>query len=299
MVRTGRRPAAASPPGGGAGGHAPTPTVTRSPWPRSDRRRCPEGRPAGPPRQDLQPHARGQAEHDQRPQRPRGHPGHQRGQTDWVAGVIAMVLAARSSPSRVPPPFQRRGSSASVAGLRPGNVTDNDLAKASSPCDTSSCWSSRLLALASRRPGRGCCRPPSQAWPQLVDHDLDGGPGAAVLSGPCPLLEPAQDHDPAALGQRLGDMLGLVAPHNRSEERRLLLPPSPTPRRNTAWATPPSVCRNSGSSVRLPAKLTLASVMVHPLLGLSGRAVCPSSWNRGPVDAVACRRPPGGKRRNQ
>jgi hypothetical protein len=32
------------------------------------------------------------------------------------------------------------------------------------------------------------------------------------------------------------------------------------------------------------------------LRGLSGRAVCPSSWNRGPVDAVACRKSPRGKR---
>jgi hypothetical protein len=37
-----------------------------------------------------------------------------------------------------------------------------------------------------------------------------------------------------------------------------------TATRNIARAMPPSVCRNSGSSVRLPAKLTLASVMVHP-----------------------------------
>jgi hypothetical protein len=37
-----------------------------------------------------------------------------------------------------------------------------------------------------------------------------------------------------------------------------------TATRKMARAMPPSVCRNSGSSVRLPAKLTLASVMVHP-----------------------------------
>jgi len=45
------------------------------------------------------------------------------------------------------------------------------------------------------------------------------------LSGPTPLLEPAHYHDPAALGQGLGHMLGLVAPHDHGEERRLLLPP--------------------------------------------------------------------------
>src|SRR4030095_10453667 len=48
---------------------------------------------------------------------------------------------------------------------------------------------------------------------------------------------------------------------------------------------PASVCRSSGSSVRLPAKLTPASVMVCPFL-VPGRAVCPAlgpggRWNRG------------------
>jgi hypothetical protein len=38
---------------------------------------------------------------------------------------------------------------------------------------------------------------------------------------------------------------------------------------------PASVCRSSGSSVRLPAKLTLASFMVLPFL-LPGRAFCPA-----------------------
>jgi hypothetical protein len=38
-----------------------------------------------------------------------------------------------------------------------------------------------------------------KAWPQLLGHDLDGRAGAAVLGSPAPLLEAAQDHDPAAL----------------------------------------------------------------------------------------------------
>jgi hypothetical protein len=46
-----------------------------------------------------------------------------------------------------------------------------------------------LLALAPRRPGRRCgC--PAQARPQLLGHDLDHRSGAAILSRPCPLLEP-------------------------------------------------------------------------------------------------------------
>jgi hypothetical protein len=34
---------------------------------------------------------------------------------------------------------------------------------------------------------------------------------AAILGRPCPLLEPADHHDPAALAQGFGGMLGLVA----------------------------------------------------------------------------------------
>src|SRR5215218_861516 len=49
-----------------------------------------------------------------------------------------------------------------------------------------------------------------------------------------------------------------------------------TATRNMARAIPPSVCRSSGSSVRLPAKLTAASVMVLPL---------PVAWPGGlPLD---------------
>jgi hypothetical protein len=55
-------------------------------------------------------------------------------------------------------------------------------------------------------------------------HDLHDRPGAAVLCGPAPLVEPAHDHNPTALGQGLGCMLGLVPPDDHGEERRLLLP---------------------------------------------------------------------------
>jgi hypothetical protein len=50
-----------------------------------------------------------------------------------------------------------------------------------------------------------------------------------------------------------------------------------------------------GSSVGLPAKLTLASVMVCPFL-LPGRAVCPALGTRGTVDAWRAARPPGASR---
>ena len=44
------------------------------------------------------------------------------------------------------------------------------------------------------RPSRGGGRPP-QAEAQLLGHDLHHRSGAAVLSRPGPLLEPAHDHD--------------------------------------------------------------------------------------------------------
>ena len=56
-------------------------------------------------------------------------------------------------------------------------------------------------------------------------EDRHHGSGAAVLSGPAPLLEPAHDHDPAALGEGLAGVLGLVPPDDHGEERRLPLPP--------------------------------------------------------------------------
>src|SRR4029453_3206132 len=64
----------------------------------------------------------------------------------------------------------------------------------------------------------------SEARPQLLSHDLHHRAGVAILGSPAPLLEPTHDHHPAALRQRLGRMLGLVAPHDHGEERRLLLP---------------------------------------------------------------------------
>src|SRR5829696_3659517 len=59
-----------------------------------------------------------------------------------------------------------------------------------------------------------------------------------------------------------------------------------------ARAMPLSVCRSSGSSVRLPAKLTLASVMVCPFL-LPGRAVCSALGTGGRWTPWHAERPPG------
>jgi hypothetical protein len=60
-------------------------------------------------------------------------------------------------------------------------------------------------------------------------------------------------------------MLGLVAPHITVKNDGSCSRRPDTATRNTAQAIPLSVRRSSGSSVRLPAKLTLASVMVLSL----------------------------------
>src|SRR5215212_5216212 len=89
---------------------------------------------------------------------------------------------------------------------------------------------SRSIASVESATARSCVSPwwsspsPTQTRPKLLSHDLDHRPGAAVLSGPAPLLQPAHDHHPAALRQRLRGGVGLVAPHDHGEERRLLLP---------------------------------------------------------------------------
>jgi hypothetical protein len=70
-------------------------------------------------------------------------------------------------------------------------------------------------------------------------------------------------------------VLGLVPLDDHGEERRLLLPPTRHGPRNMARAIPPSVELTSGSSVRLPAKLTLASVMPLPSCCLAGRSALP------------------------
>ena len=113
------------------------------------------------------------------------------------------------------------------------------------------------------RPAR-CRRCPPQAWPELVGHNLDDLAGVVILSGPGPLLEPTHDHDPAPFGQRLGGMLSLVAPHDHGEERQLLLSSTGDGHPEQGPGDPTLGVADLGSSVRLPAKLTLASVMVLP-----------------------------------
>ena len=119
----------------------------------------------------------------------------------------------------------------------------------------------------------------------LMSCDLDDLPSAAVLVGPGPLLEPAHDHDPAPPTQRLGRMLGLVAPHGHGEERRLLLLAAADDHSEHGSCDPALGVLDLGSPVRLPAKLTLAAVMVLPSCCLAGRSALP--LEPGTVDAVA------------
>src|SRR5215211_6707067 len=65
-----------------------------------------------------------------------------------------------------------------------------------------------------------------------------------------------------------------------------------TATRNMVRAIPLSVWRTSGSSMRLPAKLTLASVMTLPP-GLPGRAVCPALGPGGRWTPWHAERAPG------
>src|SRR5205814_1685166 len=80
----------------------------------------------------------------------------------------------------------------------PTDTTGRDAGMLHSRPAPSHRWSSWLPVPAPRRPGRGRRCPP-QAWPQLLGQNLHDGSSAAVLGGPAPLLELAQDHDPAAL----------------------------------------------------------------------------------------------------
>ena len=123
---------------------------------------------------------------------------------------------------------------------------------------------------------------PNDSSAQLLGQHLLGGSGAAILVGPAPLLEPTHDHDTAAPAQRLDGMLGLVAPHDHGVERRLLLRRPDAATQSTAPGAPALGLgvADLGSSLRLPAKLTLASVMVLSSCCLAGR----SARSRGAED---------------
>jgi hypothetical protein len=104
-----------------------------------------------------------------------------------------------------------------------------------------------------------------QARPRLLGHDLDGQAGAAVVGGPAALLQPADHHHADAPAQRLGGVLGLVAPDHHGEEARLAVAVAARdrdPERGSGDAAVGGV--DLGVVGEVAAKLTLASVMVHP-----------------------------------
>jgi hypothetical protein len=152
----------------------------------------------------------------------------------------------------------------------------------------------RLLAGAPSGLDRRGGRPP-QAWTQLLGDDLDDLAAAAILTGPGPLLQPADHHHAVALREGLGGVLGLVAPHTTTVKKlgslSRLRPDTAT--RNVARVMPPLVWRSSGSSVRLPAKLTLASVMVLPLSCCLAGRVCPALGPGARWTPWHAARPPG------
>ena len=131
-----------------------------------------------------------------------------------------------------------------------------------------------LLARAARRPGRGRRRPP-QAWPQLLGQTSTTEralPSSAVQlrcwSRPMtttrlPLL---RDWLACSAWSRHT----ITVKNEASCSRRPTRPPGRWPGR-----CHPRCSRSSGSSVRLPAKLTLASVMVLPSCCLAGRSALP------------------------
>src|SRR5215207_5850124 len=156
-------------------------------------------------------------------------------------------------------------------------------------------WSSWLLAGAPGRPGRGRRRP-AQARPQLLGQHLDDGSGASILSGPAPLLQAAHDHDPAAPAQRLGHMLGLIAPDDHGEERRLLLP---APRHRDPEHGPsdaalgvPDLGVVGEVAGEADAGLGHAAVLLLP-----GRAVCPALGTGGRWIPWHAERAPGASER--
>src|SRR5215207_5912801 len=64
-----------------------------------------------------------------------------------------------------------------------------------------------------------------EAGPDFVGLDLGHRPLLALGGLPGPLAQAAGDHDPVALGQRVGQVLSLAAPHVDLEERGLAVTP--------------------------------------------------------------------------
>jgi hypothetical protein len=122
--------------------------------------------------------------------------------------------------------------------------------------------------------------------------------GAAVLGRPGPLLEPAHGHHPAAPGERLAGVLGLVAPDDHGEERRLLLPPTrdghPEPGPGDPALGGADVMVVGEGAGEADGRLGHGPA---PSWSLAGRSAC--LGHGGTVDTVACRKSTRGKRQRQ
>jgi hypothetical protein len=116
------------------------------------------------------------------------------------------------------------------------------------------------------------CGGPLERGADLVGLDLGDRPLVALGGLPAALAEPAGDHDPVALGKRVGQVLGLTAPHVDLEKEVSPSRHSPscwmrwvTATRRLATAMPVLVKRSSGSSTRLPTMVVwLSAAMSRP-----------------------------------
>jgi hypothetical protein len=117
--------------------------------------------------------------------------------------------------------------------------------------------------------------------------------GAAILVRPGPLPEPPHHHDPAAPAQRLGGMLGLVAPHHHGEEARLTIPAAGDghPKRRPGDA--PIGVAQLGVVGEVAGEADLRPACCCPPVAWPGGLPCPG--NRGTVDALACHKATRGK----
>ena len=107
----------------------------------------------------------------------------------------------------------------------------------------------------------------------LVDVELDDGALLALAGLERALLEPAGRDDAHAAGQRLGAVLGGLAPDRAAQEQRFAVLPlvgvavelrGVDAIVNDATAAPDGVKRSSGSAVRLPTTVMRVSPAIVP-----------------------------------
>src|SRR5215207_747583 len=116
---------------------------------------------------------------------------------------------------------------------------------------------------------------PLEGGADLVGFQLGHRPLVALGGLPAALAESAGDHDPVALGQGVGQVLGLVAPDVDLEEAGVASRHWPscwmrwvTATRRLVTAMPLEVKRTSGSSTRLPTMVVWLSAAMTSSLSM-------------------------------